>query len=99
MFDLAYTGLSTIIYFAGLVAVGFAVLGFIDALRRSEGDFELIGKGQRTAWLIGLVIAGVIVFSSGVNSLLCKMSLLIGVYRSFAVFLLLMICPVFCIFC
>jgi hypothetical protein len=68
MFDLAYTGLSTIIYFAGLVAVGFAVLGFIDALRRSESDFELIGKGQRTAWLIGLVIAGAIVFSSGVFS-------------------------------
>jgi hypothetical protein len=68
MFDLAYAGLSTVIYFAGLVVVGFAVLGIIDALRRSEGDFELIGKGQRTAWLIGLVIAGMIVFSSGVLS-------------------------------
>jgi hypothetical protein len=68
MFDLAYTGLSTVIYFAGLVVVGFAVIGFIDALRRSENDFELIGKGQRTAWLIGLVIAGMIVFSSGVFS-------------------------------
>lgn len=68
MFDLAYTGLSTVIYFAGLAVVGFAVLGFIDALRRSEGDFELIGKGQRTAWLIGLVIAGMIVFSVGVLS-------------------------------
>ncbi len=68
MFDLAYTSLSTVIYFAGLVAVFFAVLGFIDALRRSESDFELIGKGQRTAWLIGLAIAGVIVYSAGVLS-------------------------------
>jgi len=48
-------------------AVSFmALVGFFDALRRRTEAFEFIGKGSRTAWLIGLGLSALIVFAGGI---------------------------------
>ncbi len=66
--DSIYSGIYTILGLLNLAVLGLAIFGFMDAIRRSDSEFEFIGKGQKTAWLVGLAIAGVIVYSSGVLS-------------------------------
>ena len=66
--DSIYSGIYTILSFVNLGVVGLAVFSFVDVARRRDSDFEFIGKGQKTAWLVGLAIAGLIVFSNGVLS-------------------------------
>ncbi|MGA0857239.1 MAG: DUF2516 family protein [Candidatus Nanopelagicales bacterium] len=49
------------------LAVAFmALVGFFDALRRRSAAFDFIGKGSRTAWLIGLGLAAPVVFLGGI---------------------------------
>ena len=49
------------------LAVAFmALVGFFDALRRRSEAFDFIGKGSRTAWLIGLGLAAPVVFLGGI---------------------------------
>ena len=49
------------------LAVAFmALVGFFDALRRRSEAFDFIGKGSKTAWLIGLGLAAPVVFLGGI---------------------------------
>lgn len=49
------------------LAVSFmALVGFFDAIRRRSEAFDFIGKGSRTAWLIGLGLSAIIVFAGGI---------------------------------
>lgn len=68
IFESIESGISLALWLISVLVLVFAIAGFIDAMRRTESEFEIIGRGQRTAWLIGLAIAGVIVYSAGVLS-------------------------------
>jgi hypothetical protein len=49
------------------LAVAFmALVGFFDALRRRSEAFDFIGKGSKTAWLIGLGLAAPVIFLGGI---------------------------------
>ncbi len=52
------------------VTVTFAgAVAFFDATRRSAQAFDAVGRGSKTAWLIGLGLSTVVVFYTGVFSL------------------------------
>lgn len=65
MVDSIYSGIYSILYLINLVIFGFAIFGLIDVARRSDSEFEVIGRGQKTAWLVGLVIAAFVIISNG----------------------------------
>lgn len=51
------------------VLVAFSgMVGFFDALRRSEDAFTVVGRGPKIAWLAGLLLSAVFVFYQGMMS-------------------------------
>jgi predicted PurR-regulated permease PerM len=46
-----------------------AAIAFFDATRRPAQAFEIIGRGSRAIWMIGLALGSVIVFFIGMLSL------------------------------
>lgn len=52
-----------------LVVVFAAAIAFFDALRRTEGAFEMVGRGPRSAWLIGMGLSAFAVFFMGIASM------------------------------
>ena len=61
---------SLLLEFAARVFVTFAAaIAFFDATRRPAQAFEIIGRGSRAIWMIGLALGSVIVFFIGMLSL------------------------------
>lgn len=53
------------------IGLAFAgMVGFFDAMRRSDEAFAAVGRGPKVAWLIGLLAASLVVFLQGMASLL-----------------------------
>lgn len=61
--------LSAIVYVINLIVVVFGAIGFFDALRQNPQAFDVYGRGSRTAWLVGLAIATLMVYKSSMYSL------------------------------
>ncbi len=61
--------LSFIINVINLIVVAFGAIGFFDALRTNPQAFDIYGRGSRTAWLVGLAVATVVVFLTSMYSL------------------------------
>jgi hypothetical protein len=58
--------MSNLVLIINLAVVFMALVGFFDALRRQSEAFDFIGKGSKTAWLIGLGLAAPVVFLGGI---------------------------------
>lgn len=52
-----------------LLVVFAAMVGFFDAVRRSDQAFEAVGRGPKIAWLIGLLLSAIVVFFGGMMSM------------------------------
>jgi predicted membrane protein len=61
--------LSFLINIINLVVVAFGAIGFFDALRQNPQAFEIYGRGSRVAWLAGLGISTLVVFSTSMYTL------------------------------
>lgn len=61
-------GLGFLTMAINLVAVVFAAIGFFDAMRRTDAEFEMVGRGQKVAWLIGLALSAGVLFFNGMFS-------------------------------
>ncbi len=60
---------SFIVNIINLIVVAFGAIGFFDALRQNPQAFEIYGRGNRTAWLIGLGVATLVTFLYSMYSL------------------------------
>lgn len=58
--------MSNLVVIINLAVSFMALVGFFDALRRRSEAFDFIGKGSKTAWLIGLGLAAPVVFLGGI---------------------------------
>lgn len=65
---MSYSLISWIPIVITLIVVFAAMVGFFDAVRRSDEAFAAVGRGPKIAWLIGLLLSAIVVFFGGMMS-------------------------------
>lgn len=67
---MAYSLISWIPAVITMLVVFAAMVGFFDAIRRSDDAFAAVGRGPKIAWLIGLLASALVVWFGGMMSML-----------------------------